>query len=87
MNVPGLILGLLAIGVGLLVNRLIESRLSPEERWERRSRRRQILYIDFHRPLHERELAVAREILVQALSPLGLVGLGIAMAVLSLPGF
>jgi hypothetical protein len=80
VNVPGLIIGLAAVTSGVLFPAVAQ----PEVRWGLRDPG---VVFDFTRPFHERELAVAREILLMLCSHQGLFIAGIIMTALSLSGF
>lgn len=80
VNVPGLIIGLAAVTIGVLFPAIVE----PEVRWGFRDPG---IIFDFTRPFHERELSLAREILWLLCSHQGLFVAGIIMTALSLFGF
>ncbi len=79
MNSSGLMIGLGAVAVAVLFAALVE----PEVRWGLRDPN---MLFDFTRPLHERELAIAREILMLLCSHQGLLIAGIIMTAVSLSG-
>jgi len=79
VNFPGLIIGLAAVIAALLFPVFVK----PEVRWGVRD---PTVFFDFSRPFHERELAMACEILVFLFSHQGLFIAGLMMTTLSLSG-
>jgi len=79
VNFPGLIVGLAAVIAALVFPALVK----PEVRWGVRD---PSVFFDFSRPFHEREMAMAREILVFLFSHQGLFIAGVMMTTLSLSG-